>query len=201
VKLIASYCNVTESTIKKYIRGSDLNPDWLRRGEKTGAGRHGFTVIHNLDVSDEIKSYIADRYIDREIKKNTVDVLKKATNEKLFMEIPEDNVKECIDQIIEKHSKDYETIKEIVVKNSLKAGYLKSSHTYMFNFVLKSLMRIEEVFKNSYFVNHLSDRKKEQLVKSIRNLLSALNPLIKWSDFPTRNRNQKRMVTVRNKEN
>ncbi|MDN4495132.1 ParB N-terminal domain-containing protein [Ureibacillus aquaedulcis] len=53
VKLLASLCNVTEKTIAKYRKGSDVNPDWIRRGRKTGAGRHGFTIIHKLNVSEK----------------------------------------------------------------------------------------------------------------------------------------------------
>jgi ParB-like chromosome segregation protein Spo0J len=99
-RLIASLCNVKEATITKYVRGFDVNPEWLRRGEQTGAGRHAFTEIHNLNVSDETKNYIADRYIDREIPKTTIEVIKKATKEKAFKDIPEENVKECIDEIM-----------------------------------------------------------------------------------------------------
>ncbi|ASN04304.1 ParB/RepB/Spo0J family partition protein [Virgibacillus necropolis] len=183
-KLIASLCNVTERTITKYIRGLDINPDWIRRGEQAGAGRHAFTDIHNLNLTEENKNYIANKYIDRQINKTTVDVLKKATREKAFEEIAEENIKKCIDQVIEKQSKDYETVKEVVNENSLQAGHTKSGHTFMHNLNLNLITRIEKVFKNRYYVNYLSDKQKDQLIKSLRNLILTLKPPIKWSSFP-----------------
>jgi len=201
-KLIASLCNVTGGTITKYIRGYDVNPEWLRRGEQTGAGRHAFTDIHKLNISEETKNFIADKYIDRQINKSTVDVIKKATNEKAFKDVPEENLKECIDQIIKQQSKDYENVKEIVSENSLQAGYTKSSHTFMHNLTLNLLARIEKIFNNSHYVNYLSNKQKDQLIKSLRNLLLILNPPIKWSEIAVEDQLQENlkmgMVTVWN---
>ncbi|MFZ3578051.1 ParB N-terminal domain-containing protein [Virgibacillus sp. DJP39] len=183
-RLIASLCDVTEETIKKYIRGSEVNPEWIRRGEQTGAGRHAFTDIHKLNISEETKNYIADKYIDRQINKSTVDIIKKATNENAFKDIPEENTKECIDQIIEQHTKNYETVKEIVSESSLKAGYTKSNHTFMHNLTLVLIKKIERIFRNRYYVDYLSDKQKGKLTKSLRSLILILNPPLKWSDFP-----------------
>lgn len=174
VRLIASLCNVTEATIIKYIRGSDVNPEWLRRGEQTGAGRHGLTDIHNLNVSKEIKNYIADRYINKEVPKSTIEVIKKATKEKAFKNIPEENVKECIDEIIVEHLRNYETMKEIVYENSLKAGYIDSSHTYLFSLTINLLTRVQRIFNNKYFINNLSYKQKAVLNTTIRDLLKKL---------------------------
>ncbi|KAB7671688.1 ParB/RepB/Spo0J family partition protein [Bacillus sp. B1-b2] len=183
-KLIASLCNVTEGTITKYIKGSDVNPDWLRRGEQTGAGRHALTDIHKLKINEETKNYIADQYIDRKINKSTVDVIKKATSEKAFKDVPEEHLKECIDQIIEQYTKNYETVKEVVCESSLRAGYTKSSHTFMHNITLNLLARIEKILNNAYYVNNLSTKQKDKLTNSLHNLLQTINPPIKWSDFP-----------------
>ncbi|TYS17721.1 ParB/RepB/Spo0J family partition protein [Rossellomorea vietnamensis] len=183
-RLIASLCDVNEETVNKYIRGSEVNPEWLRRGEKAGAGRHAFTDIHKLNLSEETKNYIADKYIDRQINKSTVDIIKKATNENAFKDIPEEDTKECIDQIIEQHTKNYETVKEFVCESSLRAGYSKSSHTFMHNLTLNLLSRIEKIFNNGYYVNYLSTQQKAKMTKLLQNLLQTLNPPIKWSDFP-----------------
>ncbi|WP_299093871.1 ParB/RepB/Spo0J family partition protein [uncultured Metabacillus sp.] len=185
VKLIASLCNVTVGTITKYIRSSDINPEWLRRGEQTGAGRHAFTDIHKLNINEETKNYIADKYIARQINKTTVDIIKKAASEKSFKDIPEENLKQCIDQIIEQQNKVYENVKEIVSENSLQAGYTKSSHIFMHNLILSLLTRIEKIFNSSYYVKYLSNKQKDQLITSLRNLLLIINPPIKWSEIPT----------------
>jgi ParB-like chromosome segregation protein Spo0J len=185
-KLIGSLCNVTEGTITKYIRGSNVNPEWLRRGEQTGAGRHAFTDIHKLNISEETKNYIAEQYIDRKINKTTVEVIKKATKEKAFKDIPEENLKECIDKIIVKQSKIYETVKEIVSENSLQARYTEGSHTFIHNLTLNLFTRIGRIFNNTYYISYLSNKQKDQLTKSLRNLLLILNPPIKWSEFPVK---------------
>lgn len=188
VKLIASLCDVTEGTIAKYIRGSEVNRKWLERGEKTGAGRHAFTDIHRLNLSEENKNFIADKYIDRKINKSSVDVIKKATNEKGFEDIPEERVKECIDLIIEQQSKNYESVGEIVSETNLQSRYNRSSHTTVHNLNLNLLIRIEKIFKNKNYVDYLSKKQKDKLAKSFQNLILILNPPLKWSEFPSEKR-------------
>ncbi|MEC2159748.1 ParB/Srx family N-terminal domain-containing protein [Virgibacillus halodenitrificans] len=184
VRMIAILCNVKEATITKYIHGSDVIPEWLRRGEQTGAGRHAFTDIHNLNISDETKTYIADRYINREFPKTTIEVIKKATKEKAFKDIPEENVKECIDKIIIQQSRNYETVKEIISEDGLQAGYTKISHSYMHTLTLKLLTRVQKFLRNKHYVKHLSNKQKAELTAKVRDLLMILNPPITWSEFP-----------------
>lgn len=95
-KLIASLCGVTEETIKKYVRSSDVKPKWLKKGEGKNAGRHAYTDILYLNIREVNKGYIADKYGDRQINKTAVGVIKKATGEKAFKDIPEEHVKECV---------------------------------------------------------------------------------------------------------
>ncbi|WP_226036126.1 ParB N-terminal domain-containing protein [Aquibacillus saliphilus] len=125
-KIIASLCDVKEDTIKKYIRGSDVDPEWLSKGEKNNAGRHAYTEIHHLNISKENKDYIAGKYGDRQINKTAVGVIKKATGEKAFKDIPEEHVKECVNQIIEQQSKNYETVKRLFLKIVCKLNTLKA---------------------------------------------------------------------------
>ncbi|MBB5174548.1 ParB/RepB/Spo0J family partition protein [Texcoconibacillus texcoconensis] len=183
-EVIARLCNVKTETIRRHASGRGVNPDWIRRGEKTGAGRHGFTVIHHLKLNEEHKNDIADEYIARNINKNTVDHIKKATKEEAFQYIPENDRKPCIDQIVERKSTDYDVVKEIVNENSLLAGYSRRSHTFMHNLTLDFITRIEKLFKNNYYVNYLSKDQKEKLTKSFQKLILYLNPPIKWDGFP-----------------
>lgn len=186
-KLIANLCNVTERTIIKHIRGADVNPEWLRRREQTGVGKHAFTEIHRMNVSEETKNHIVDRYINREINKTMVEVIKKATNEKSFKDIPEENVVECIDEIILQQSRNYETVKGVLSEKALQAGYSKSTHTFMHNLSLKLLTRIEKIFRNNFYVKYLSEKQKSELTTSIQNLLLILKLPITWSEFPVKN--------------
>ncbi|WP_432357040.1 ParB/RepB/Spo0J family partition protein [Sporosarcina sp. UB5] len=183
-KLIASLCNVSTETIAKYIRGSDVNPEWLRRGEKANVGRHAFTDIHNLDVNDDTKDHIVDRYIGKEINKSVVDVIKKSTKEKAFTNLPEEKTKECIDEIIEKKSQEYDAIREVVHKNSLEAKYNKYSHTFMHNVNLRSLTKIEKILGNNNYINFLSNEQRMELNNLARKILLRLNPPITWLNFP-----------------
>ncbi|WP_421662699.1 ParB N-terminal domain-containing protein [Lysinibacillus telephonicus] len=200
VKTIANLCNVKEVTITKYVLGSDVNPEWLRRGELTGAGRHALTDIHNLNVSQETRNYIADKYINREITKTIVEIIKKATNENEFKDIYEEKVKDCINEIILQQSRNYDTVKEIINEHNLQARYTKSSHTSMHNLVLKLLARIEKIFRNNYYIKNLSTNEKDELKKSVRNLDLILNPPITWSEFSiedqyTKNLKMKKKIT------
>jgi ParB-like nuclease domain len=184
VSTIASLCNVTLATITKYVNGSDVNREWIRRRKQTGAGFHGLTVIHNLNVSDENKNYIVDKYIGREISKTIVDTIKKATKEKAFQDIPEEDVTECLEEIIVQQSRNYENVKEVVNEKSLQAGYSKSSHTFVHKLTLKLLTRVESIFRNKYYVQSLSKKQKSELTKKVRSLLMSLDPPLTWTEFP-----------------
>ncbi|WP_040207304.1 hypothetical protein [Neobacillus jeddahensis] len=188
VKSIAGLCNVTEKTLNKYIQGLDVNLEWIRRGEKTGAGRHAFTDIHSLNLSEEDKNFIADLYINRNINKAIIDVIKKAAKEEAFEDIPEENIKKCLSQIIDHQLKEYEQVKEILYNNSLQANYNEKAHTFMHNLVLNLLKRIEKSFKNKYYVNYVSIKQRDQLNKLLRSLFILLNPPLKWSEFPKKDK-------------
>lgn len=194
-KRIASLCNVTPSTIAKYIRGSDVNPDWLKRGEKAGVGVHAFTTIHELSVSKDNKNYIAEKYINKEITKDDVDHIKKAVNDKAFKNIPQENIIECVDQIIERRSQEKEAIKEVVGENSLMSRYTKGNHFLMHNIIIKLLTRVERILSNNHYTDHVSESQKNQLTKKVRRLNQLLNPPIQWRAFP--NEDNKRTVKFR----
>ncbi|WP_080843923.1 hypothetical protein [Cytobacillus gottheilii] len=184
IKLIASLCGVKEATIKKYVRGADVKEEWLRKGEKNNAGRHAYTDIKHLNVSEENKDHIADIYGEKKINKNTVGVIKKATSEEAFKDIPEEHVKEWVNQIIEQQTKNYENVKEIVYENSLQAKYTIRAHTFMYNLTLTLIKRIEGIFSITNFTANLSPKQKEKLSQGFTNVLLLLNPPLKWSDFP-----------------
>ncbi|MCG3418228.1 ParB/Srx family N-terminal domain-containing protein [Oceanobacillus jordanicus] len=184
VSTIANLCNVTLATITKYVNGSEVNPEWLRRRKQTGAGFHALPVIHNLNVNDENKKYIADKYLGREIPKTTVDIIKKATEEKAFQDIPEEDVIECFEEIIVQKSRNYENVKDVVNEKALQAGYTKGSHTFVHNLILSLLTRVERIFKNNYYVQKLSKKQKSELTKKVRSLLMILDPPLTWAEFP-----------------
>jgi ParB-like chromosome segregation protein Spo0J len=183
-KLIASLCNVSVGTIAKYIRGSDVNSEWLRRGEQANVGKHAFTDIQKLNVNDDTKNHIADRYIDKEINKSVVDVIKKSTKEKAFTNIPEEKTKACIDEIIVQQSKEFDAIREVVHKNSLEEKYTKYSHTFMHNITLSKLTKVEKNLSNRNYLNYLSSGQRLEINKSVQKILLILNSPITWLNFP-----------------
>lgn len=175
-KLIASLCHVSAGTISKYIRGCDVNPEWLRRGEQANVGRHTLTDIHKLNVNDNIKNHILDKYIDKEINKSVVDVIKKCTKEEAFTSIPEENTKDFIDEVILQQFQENDAIKEIVHKNSLEAEYTNKSHTFMHNLNLRLLTKVEKTLSNYNYFNYLSNSQKGELSKSVQKIRLILNP-------------------------
>ncbi|WP_047983548.1 ParB/RepB/Spo0J family partition protein [Ornithinibacillus californiensis] len=183
-RLIASLCNVTENTITKYIKGSSVDPDWLRRGEMAGVGRHAFTDIHNLKVNEQIKHYLADKYINREITRNSIDAVKKTTKLAAFDNITDEKIKDCIDEIIFLHSKSVNKIENVVNKYSLKAIYNISSHTFMHYYTMELFDSIEEVLRTRNYFDYLSDYQKDELNEAVRKLQQILNPPINWAKFP-----------------
>ncbi len=54
----------------------------------------------------------------------------------------------------------------------------------MHNLTLVWIKSVERVFSIRNYMDYLSDKQKEKLTKSLRNLILMLNPPIKWSDFP-----------------
>lgn len=184
INLIASMCNVTEGTITKYIHGSNVNSEWLRRGERNGVGRHAFTDIHNLNVNIKVKNEIAERYINKECSKGTVELIKKATKEKAFGDIPDENIINCIDEIIKLHSKNYEDVKEIVIRYSLQASYNESSHTFLFGLTVKMLTKVIMILSNSNYAKYLTNMQKEELTNCLQEIQKILTPPLNWSEFP-----------------
>ncbi|MGP4073252.1 ParB/RepB/Spo0J family partition protein [Piscibacillus sp. B03] len=180
--IISQLCGVSEETINKYLLGSDVNPEWLRRGATTGAGRHGFTVIHHLNVSDDIKGKIAERYINREFPKTTLDVINKITKEKGFNSLSEEYVEACINDIILHQASSYQGAKYIVDEYALKLRFSKSNHASIHDLVFKLLMRIEAFFNNKHYVNHLTNKQRARLIIQLHKLLSKIRPHINWAD-------------------
>jgi ParB-like chromosome segregation protein Spo0J len=193
IPLIASLCNVTEGTIRKYVRGADVDPEWLRIGEENNVGKHTLTEIHNLNINKEAKNYIFDKYKDKQIKKTTVHVIKKATKEKAFMDIPEEYVKKCMDDIIDHKNNEYEAVREIVYENSLQAGYTKESHTFIHRLVLSLLSRVKKIFHNKNYVDYLTTKQKKEIMKLINSLQQIIDQPIKWPKFPVEDKLKKKI--------
>lgn len=193
VKLIANPCNVSTGTIARYIRGSDVDPEWIKKAERANVGRHALTDIHNLNVNEEIKNHIVDRYTNKEITKSIVDIIKKLTKEIAFKSIPEEKVKEWMDDVINQQSQEDDALRGVVHKYSLEAKYTGYSHTFMHNLILKSLTWIGTVTGNNNYLRYLSIEQKRELKKSIRNIQLTLNPPIIWSKFPEEVQEQEKL--------
>ncbi|MFH7820737.1 ParB/RepB/Spo0J family partition protein [Neobacillus thermocopriae] len=180
IPLIASLCNVTEGTIRKYVRGADIDPEWFRIGEENNLGRHTLTEIHNLNINQEVINDIFEKYKEKQINKSTVHAIKKAIKEKAFMDILGDNVKMCMDEIIDHKNKEYEAVRAIVYEYSLQAGYTKESHTFIHRLILSLLSRVEKIFHNKNYVDYLTTKQK----KEIRKLLCLFTKFCGFHSIP-----------------
>ncbi|MCM3386859.1 ParB N-terminal domain-containing protein [Ureibacillus chungkukjangi] len=169
-KLIVSRCNVTVQTIAKYRDGAGVNPDWIRRGKQTGAGRQGLTIIHKLKLGEEVKNYIADRYINREFSEAVLKVIRKATQENAFIDLLEEDIKDCIDLIITLQLMQYEPVEEIVHEYRLHAVYALSSHAILYTKNTRMLTQLEEIYQIDHYVKNLSYEQKAELNEKVSNL-------------------------------
>ncbi|WP_404427731.1 ParB N-terminal domain-containing protein [Ureibacillus chungkukjangi] len=176
VKKIARNCKVTEETIAKYVRGFDVPTEWIDDAEELNIGRHALTIIHKLDVSEGVKEYLFSLYKNKEITIRTLEIIKKAAKEKTFKEIPEENLIECINHIIEHQSRNFNAVREIIHEISLLDEYNESSHKVIYNLTLKLIGKLEKILSNSIFLRYLSTKQKSKLNKELSILFILLNP-------------------------
>lgn len=182
---IAKLCNVTTNTIKKYIEGSEVNPEWLIAGEKTGAGKHGYTVIHSLKyLKGYNKEYINGIYTERNINGEDLKKLKKATKMAPFQQLSGDSQRKVLDNSIGQIKKKDESIKQVVYEQSLKENYSLSTHQYIFCLLNQLLNRITTNFTKN-FTNYLTNHQRNQLYNKLVLLIEKLGMPIKWSEFPS----------------
>src|SRR5699024_482169 len=64
---IASYFNVTEKTIAKYISVSNVDPGIRKEAEQARVGLHALTDIQSLSLNSDTKDHIFKRYINKEV--------------------------------------------------------------------------------------------------------------------------------------
>ncbi len=159
---IAEQCSVTPATVDKYLEGLEVNREWLIGGEKTGAGKHGFTVIHKMKyLKGNNKEYIKDIYTDRQINGEDLKKLNKAIKTGPFQQSSTESQKEIIKTISHLKSSD-EEVKEIVYGQSLKEKYSLSAHQFVYRIIIKLLTRVHKYFDTN-FTNNLSTPQKNQL--------------------------------------
>jgi ParB-like chromosome segregation protein Spo0J len=175
-KEIAEQCNVTVETINKYIKGKEVNPEWVKDGEKNDLGRHVLTDIHYLqNISYQTKEYIFGLYKESKITGTTVKNIDLITNAAGFKLISEEVKKECIDEVIEQGIKDKEMINEIVSKKRLQTNFSEESHNSLYNVLIKLINRIGKMLLTTHFVSRMSLNKKLVLKKRFEGLILLLN--------------------------
>ncbi|GAB3063675.1 ParB/RepB/Spo0J family partition protein [Virgibacillus ainsalahensis] len=181
---IAKLCNVTKETVKNHMKGLNVNPDWLKVGERTGAGKHGYTIIHKTKhLKGENQQYIVDRYTERDINGEQVKEIKKVTEIAPFKEFTEDIQRKTLDDAINYMESKSEGTKEIVYEHSLRYKYKLSTHQFNFRLTNKLLERLINNF-HSNFTNYLSTSQRNQLYNSLAILIERIGMPIKWTEFP-----------------
>ena len=172
---LAKLLNIGEKTIKKYLRGLNVPPEWVKKGEKSGVGRHTLTDIHELDFDNEIKEHLVKGFIDREIKKSTIDAIKKVskTMKQFIMSI--ENLEKFIEEFEAENSGEEEINNVIIHKLNLQNGFDENSHTIIHNNVINLIIGIEDIFYNSHYINNLSSSQKETLKDRLSLLLKIID--------------------------
>lgn len=102
VKWIAKYCDVSEATICKYIKINAIAPELLDMVDGTKSKElSAAEKIHSSNLKMDIKKELMKRYKNGELTLAILDIIRKATKEKLFSKIPSILVRDCIDDIID----------------------------------------------------------------------------------------------------
>lgn len=175
-KSIAKLCNVTEETVRKYLKGREVNPDWVRRGEQANVGRHGLTDIHTFqNVGIETKEYILDLYIGGQINGTSLGQIKEITKVPVFKDISEEDKKECIDEVIIRGIKDKEVMSEIVSNKRLEISYDETSLENITNLIVKLLYRVNNLLRKKHYVNYLAPNQRLNIQKLLEGSIVLLN--------------------------
>ena len=147
LKKISDACNVTVQTIKKYVRVAGVDPKLIEEAKKAGVRIHALADLHESIIRKELKDNVFDRYLNNEFNSKIMRYIRKATNEKVFKDIPIDSTQRCIDEIIQAKPHNYETVKTIVHKNRLIGEYHNGSHTSIHNSTYNILMQLKKILQ------------------------------------------------------
>ncbi len=184
IKEIAELCSVTVDTVKKYIKGREINPEWIRVGEEKELGRHVLTDIYYLNnISYKTKECIFKLYSEKEITGTAVKNIELITRIPGFKSFPEKVKKECIDEVIQFGIKDKEMMDEIVSKKSLQSNFNAESHKFLENQLIKLINRIKKILLSTNFVNKMPLNKKLFWKKEFEGLIMLLNITDYKSEF------------------
>jgi len=156
----------------------------IEKAKKAGVGIHALADLHESIISKELKDNVFDRYLNNEFNSKTMGYIRKATNEKVFKDIPIDSAQMCLDEIIQSKPENYENVKTIVHKNRLIGGYHKSSHTSIHNSTLKHFDAIKENLTIQNYVQFLSQKQKDELKNFTHGIIRCLNSTIVTLSFP-----------------
>ncbi|MGJ9459630.1 ParB N-terminal domain-containing protein [Oceanobacillus sp. CF4.6] len=183
VKEIVRLCNVTPATIKKYLKGSNVDQEWLNECEKAGAGIQGaIDIVKMGHLKGENLDYLKGLYTDRKITGEDVKKINKHTKNATFRNLTAEGQRDSLDEIINS-MKDNQKSNEVIYEKSLKESYTQSVHQYVYHFVDKLLDRLLAIFIGN-FTKHLSVRNRNNLYKKLVLLVERLGMPIKWAEFP-----------------
>ncbi|BDH60688.1 hypothetical protein MTP04_08180 [Lysinibacillus sp. PLM2] len=102
VKWIVKYCDVSEDTIRKYIKINKIDPELLNMVDGTKSKE--FSAAEKIDSCNlkmDIKKELMKRYKNGELTLAILDIIRKATKGKLFSKIPSTLVRNCLNDIID----------------------------------------------------------------------------------------------------
>lgn len=186
IKLIALHCGVSEKTIQKYIKVSEIDPELLMMVEHVNKGYTAAEIIHNSRLNINIKKELLERYLNEKLNLEILKMIRNITKEKAFEKIPTAFVKEFIDEeIIETY---YELKK---FPNKIIEKYI--SHTYMktnqndINNLFMYLKIMEESGDITRFIDKLSNNQKDDLLKLFIRLIFKIYPTLNWLNVPVNN--------------
>ncbi|MDY0409346.1 ParB/RepB/Spo0J family partition protein [Virgibacillus soli] len=182
VKRIASECNVTVPTIKKYIRGLDVDPKWKEDQKKANVGHHVMTDLHELKITKEKKEFFKEKYLKKEINGADVKELKRVTKMDAFARIPKKQEKSCLTEVTYERKSERNRINNIVYQYRLTAGYDEESHTYVYYDLIEKLKAIEFTLGNKYFVDNLTPIQHKSIGNLLKEIQTLHNPDSDWEN-------------------
>ncbi|MDL4842494.1 ParB/RepB/Spo0J family partition protein [Aquibacillus rhizosphaerae] len=175
---LSERCSVTVETINKYIKGKNVNPEWVKIGEEKDLGRHVITDIHYLkNIKYPTKEYIFELYKDGQITGNTVKAIDTFTKIPGFILMKEVTKKDSIDEVVQSGIKDRDRdkLEEIVSSKKLNTTFDAESHKSLYKLLLKYVDRISNILRNTIFVNHLSLSQRHYLINYFEGFIILLD--------------------------
>ncbi|MCT2534791.1 ParB N-terminal domain-containing protein [Aquibacillus koreensis] len=175
---LSESCSVTVETITKYIKGKNVNPEWVKTGEEKNLGRHVITDIHYLkNIKYQTKEYIFELYKEGQITGNAVKAIDTFTKIPGFKLLREVTKKECIDEVVQSgiRDRDRDKLEEIISSKKMNTNFDAESHKSIYKLLLKYIDKINNILRNTIFVNHLSLSQRQYLINYFEGFIILLD--------------------------